>query len=150
MVFKLDSFIFDFEKSPTFFKKWNKEFDVENLGSGTFNIVLVGEECPNNIEDCLNGTALQSFSNALTESVDLVFDEIDRDTFSIKVDGDVVFDIGEDNNFPLKAAFLTSSNTTTNYVMGFSINQNSINVSNEVIFEDGLVFWSVAEGDTHV
>lgn len=150
MVFKLDSFIFDFEKSPTFFKKWNKEFDVENLGSGTFNIVLVGEECPNNIEDCLNGTALQSFSNALTESVDLVFDEIDRDTFSIKVDGDVVFDIGEDNNFSLKAAFLTSSNTTSNYVMGFSINQNSINVSNEVIFEDGLVFWSVAEGDTHV
>ena len=150
MVFKLDSFIFDFEKSPTFFKKWNKEFDVDNLGSGTFNIVLVGEECPNNIEDCLNGTALQSFSNALTESVDLVFDEIDRDTFSIKVDGDVVFDIGEDNNFSLKAAFLTSSNTTSNYVMGFSINQNSINVSNEVIFEDGLVFWSVAEGDTHV
>ena len=150
MVFKLDSFIFDFEKSPTFFKKWNKEFDVENLGSGTFNIVLVGDECPNNIEDCLNGTALQSFSDTLTESVDLIFDEIDRDTFSIKVDGDVVFDIGEDNNFSLKAAFLTSSNTTTNYVMGFSINQNSINVSNEVIFEDGLVFWSVAEGDTHV
>ena len=140
----MQSYIFDFKKSPTFFKKWNKKFDVENLSSETMNIVLVDDICDDNIEDCLNSNGELKYSspNIVSEDCTLNFVEEDVNRSYIQLDDDVTFEFGT-ANFSMKGAFLT---TSEGYVLGYSINQYSLNITNEMIFEKDLIFFDIVEG----
>lgn len=145
----MQSLVFDFKKSPTFFQRWNKEFDVEDLdGNGvinaTFKIVIVNDVCEDNIEDCINNSGQLIFTspNALSETCSLKYSREGLEREYISLNGDVTFEF-EDTNFSLRGAFLT---TNSGYVLGYSINQQSLNVTNEMIFEDTLIFFDILEG----
>ena len=43
----------------------------------------------------------------------------------------------------MKGAFLT---TYDDYVLGYSINQFSITITTQMIFEDGLTFYDIVDG----
>ena len=145
----MQSYIYDFEKSPTFFKKLNKEFDIECTGVNCFYIVLVDDICQDNIEDCINSDGqllYDDVTHTKKASCVLKYNDIDKDTAQIVLDGDVTFNLGA-NMFPLKGAFLVNDN---GYVLGYSIETTSFNVTNQMIFEDGLIFWDITEGERHV
>lgn len=144
----MQSYIFDFEEAPSFFLKWNKEFDVESFDNSTFNIVLVDDICEDNIEDCIdaNGDLLYSGEHVLTKECSLRYEHRTNLGLGVIVlDSETVFELLE-NNFSLKGAFITTSG---GYVMGYSINSFGINLTNQVIFEEDLILWDIAEGETH-
>lgn len=142
----MQSFVFDFEKSPTFFKKWNKEFDVEDINSNCFYIVLADDVCDDNIEDVLNadGQVKYDESHLIQELCRLNYVEVDKDTAHILLDGETSISLV--NDFNMKGCFLT---TDSGYVIGYSINTFSLNISSGIIFEDGLYFFSLVEGDVN-
>lgn len=127
--------------------KWNKEFDVEDIGTNCFYIVLVDDVCDDNFSDCINsdGQLRYSESNMISASCSLEY--VTNNTVeSIKLDGDVTIDFvdeGFTDGFKMKGAFLT---TDSGYIMGYSINQFSINVTTQMIFEDGLTFYDIVDG----
>lgn len=143
----MQSLIFDFRKSPTFLQKWNKEFDVEDIEATCFYIVLVDDICDDNFSDCVNQDNQIKYSeDHLISSECYLKYVIDGTNEKIALDGDVTIDFdGETNpeSFSLKGAFLTNDN---GYIMGYSINQQSFNVTNQMIFEDDLVFFDIIEG----
>lgn len=142
----MQSFVFDFEKSPTFFKKWNKEFDVEDIGSNCFYIVLVDDICDDNIEEVLNpdGQIKYDESHLISGQCALNYVEIDKDTAHVILDGETSISLV--NDFNMKGCFLTND---AGYVIGYSINTFSLNISSGIIFEDGLYFFSLVEGDVN-
>ena len=140
----MQSYIFDFKKSPSFFRKgWNKKFDVDDLSNETINIVLVDDICDDNISDCINGEGelIYSSPNILSENCTLNFVDEDENRSYIQLDDDVTFEL-EETNFNMKGAFLTTSD---GYVIGYSINQYSLNITNAMIFEKDLIFFDIVE-----
>ena len=109
----MQSYIFDFRKSPTFMRKWNREFDVEDLGNSTFYIVLVDENCPNNFSECVDPTTGElifqegQYIHAECE-LDYV---IDGNVETIVLNEDCTFDFDGTTypeSFKMKGAFLTN------------------------------------------
>ena len=146
----MQSLVFDFKKSPTFFQRWNKEFDVEDLDANgiinaTFKIVIVDDVCEDNIEECLNSSGQLTYSSphTITQDCSLKYTREGLEREYISLNGDVHFIFEEGENFSLKGAFLT---TNGGYVLGYSINQQSLNITNEMIFEDTLIFFDIIEG----
>lgn len=149
----MQSYVFDFEQSPTFRKKWNKEFDVEDMPSNCFNIVLVDGICDDNIEDCLtveNHLKYDETSNhVLSKSCTLVYTEVSDGKDTISLGDNVTFgtNVLGDNVFNMKGAFVTND---AGYVMGYSINEYTTGLTNQLIFDKDLILWDIEEGYTHV
>ena len=142
----MQSYIFDFRKSPTFLKKWNKEFDVEDLGNGSFYIALVNDSCADNFSECVDSDGILIYSDeALFNGCSLEY-VVNGNTESIKLAEDCTFTF-DDTEYPprfnMKGAFLINED---HYVMGYSINQYSIPITTQMIFEAGLSFYDIVEG----
>ena len=128
-------------------QKWNKEFDVEDMGTNCFYIVLVDDECDNNFSDCINQDGQLRYSNQHYISVECELKyTINNNAEQIALADDVTFDFDGTTypeSFNMKGAFLT---TDSGYVMGYSINQYSINITTQMIFEKDLIFFDMVEG----
>lgn len=123
-------------------RKWNKTFDVESIQNTNFKLVLVDSTCDNNIEDCLTNNNLRyPSSNKLEQNCHINYVEDNFYNSKLVLDGDVTFNF--EGAFDLKGVFIT---TSTGYVMGYAIISNGFNVSNQMIFEDGLNLWTITEG----
>lgn len=135
------SFMVDWSRVPDFFTYWNKRFDVDAMNGtiGNFQIVF-SSYAPDNIQDCLDGTVL-SENVEITYPVDCGL-EWDYEGI-ISIANDIVWNVG-DEIIPLKAIFLR--NKANGYVLGYSINQTSFDVTNQVILEEGTVLWSIHTG----
>lgn len=147
---QLQSYVFDFRKSPTFLRKWNKEFDVEEIETTCFYIYLLNDICYDNIEQCVDEntgrftfTDEQLQNNSLKLPCYLELKYVDTDVSDIVLKEDTEYTFGADENFAMKGAFLV---TDSGYVMGYSINSQSVNITNRIIFEKGLTFWNIVEG----
>ena len=140
----MESCIFDFDKSPSFMMKWNKEFDVEDIGTNCFYIVLVDDECDDNIEQVLDEEKKIRYSeeHLLSLSCNLKYED-DGDNAIISLDGDVTHTFADGESFDMKGVFVTNER---GYVMGYSINQYSMNINNQFTMEYGLKLWSILEG----
>ena len=142
----MQSYVFDFKKNPSLMSKWNKEFDVEDIGTNCFYIVLVDDICDDNFADCLDDGQLR-YSDGHTIKAECSLEYvINNNAESIVLDGDVTIDFADEeftDGFKMKGAFLT---TDSGYILGYSINQFSINITTQMIFEDGLTFFDVIEG----
>lgn len=147
---QLQSYVFDFRKSPSFLRKWNKEFDVEAMESSSFNIYLLNDICYDNIEQCVDEntgkfvfSSEQLQANSLVLPCQLELKYIDNDVSDIVLKEDTEHTFDADENFAMKGAFLV---TDEGYVMGYSINSQSVNITNRIIFEKRLTFWNIVEG----
>ena len=140
----VESCILDFDKSPSFMQKWNKEFDVEDIGTDCFYIVLIDDICEDNISDVLDNENKISYSeeHLLSLPCNLKYED-DGDNAYISLDGTVTHTFESDERFNMKGVFVTNQ---SGYVMGYSINQYSMNISNQFILDDGLKLWSILEG----
>lgn len=143
----VESVVLDFDKSPTFMKKWNKEFDVEDIGTNCFYIVLVDDICDDNISDVLDAENKIKYDeeHLLSLKCTLKYED-DGDTSYVSLDGDVTHTFGGNENFNMKGVFVTNE---SGYVMGYSINQYSFNISNQFILDDGLKLWTILEAKLH-
>lgn len=121
-------------------QKWNKEFDVENIGTNCFNIVLVDDVCDDNFSDCINPDGQLKYDTELhCKSVEcsLVYS---NDKIVLGADAVINFN---DDSFDMKGVFLT---TDSGYIMGYCINQVSLTVTNSMTFEEGFIFYDIVEG----
>ena len=159
------SYLFDFSRVDTFIENMNVGFfidemyhvlryDVETQSyeyeedeeiDDAFQLVIV-EYGADNIEDYLDsdGYLIVDDDDPLVHIEDCSLDYFNRGNGSstIELHGNVSFDIGDDVNIPIKAIFLRSK--STNYVMGYSINNNPFTVTNEVVFDDDVIFWDIS------
>ena len=132
-------------------QKWNKEFDVEDIGTDCFYIVLIDDVCDDNISDVLDIENKISYSeeHLLQLPCNLKYED-DGDNAYISIDGTVTLTFPYTDahhtaieDFNMKGVFVTNQ---SGYVMGYSINQYSMNISNQFILDDGLKLWSIMEG----
>lgn len=121
----------------------NQEYEYEDDNiEDNFQLVicLYGED---NVEDYLDSDGyLTVTENILVTDCALDYYNRGNGASSIELHGDVEFDIGADVNIPIKAIFLRSK--STNYVMGYSINNRPFTVTNKVIFDDDVIFWDIS------
>ena len=135
------SFMVDWSRVPDFFTYWNKLYDVSAMNGtvGNFEIVF-SSYAPDNIQDCLAGTLLNE-DVVITHREDC---GLEWDTNGIvSIFTDVIWNVG-DEIIPLKAIFLR--NKVNGVVMGYSINQTSFDITNQVILDGGTVLWSFHTG----
>lgn len=135
---EVQSYIFDFSRSPRFFEDWNLKFTVNEMKSSSnlFQIVYC-DYAPSDINDCLNGDVLDTSKVHVLTSVD----------FSLKYD-DGIITVREDATWNLsttvrnlKAVFIRHK--ATGFVMGYSINTVGFDVTNIVKLEKGTILWSI-------
>lgn len=130
------SFLFDFQRSPTFLDNMNVKFHLLEMNSSNNFQVVFSTYAPTNIEDCLNADGSLNSDVTIQSSLDCSL-KWENDIISIR--NDVTWNIG-DAYYPLKAVFIR--NKSNGYVMGYSINITSFEVTNEVIFEEDTILWS--------
>ena len=117
------------------------EYEDDNIDDN-FQLVIV-EYGGDNIEDYLDSDGyLTVTENILVTDCALDYYNRGNGASSIELHGNVEFDIGTDVNIPIKAIFLRSK--STNYVMGYSINNRPFTVTNKVVFDDDVIFWDIS------
>lgn len=134
----IQGFLFDFSRVTDFFDQWNVIFKTTDMdGSNRFQLVFCTDS-PTNIQDCLDAGKLNS---SVTIADGGVIDcGLTWKDETITLSSDVTFNIG-DEELTLKSVFLRHK--ASQYVMGYSININAFDVTNEVIFDEGTVFYSI-------
>lgn len=140
------SYLFDFQRVPTFFDKWNIDFSVADMNTSENFEFVFSDYAPDNISDCLSGTALNTTNVHIAQSGSAVVPcslKWNSETGIISVRNDTTWTIG-DNNIFLKAVFLR--HRYTKYVMGYCIHMNSFDVTNSVIFDENTILWSITDG----
>ena len=158
------SYLFDFSRVDSFFENLNINFSIsdmynvvrydsetgqyeyedDNVGDN-FQLVIC-EYGYDNIGDYLNsdGTLNISDNDPHIHIEDCALDYYNRGNgaSSIELHGTVTFEIGDDVNIPIKAIFLRDKDT--GYVMGYSINNRPFSVTNQVVFDDDVIFWDIS------
>ena len=139
-----ESFYIDWSKGYSFWRFWNKMFDVELMNGtvGNFRIYF-SSYSPENFEDCIVGRGELDPSIIMQSqgvNCGLIWD---NDESSIRISSDVVWNIGNEI-VPLKSIFLV--NTSNKYVLGYSINTNSFDVTNQLVIDGGSYLWTFHEG----
>lgn len=154
------SYLFDFSRVKSFIENINVGFFIEEMfkvidydeKTGEYkyeddNIennfeLVIAEVGGNNIEEYIDSDGFLTVTeNIRVEECALDFYNRDNGSSTIELHGTVSFNIG-DENVPIKAIFLRSK--STNYVMGYSINNRPFTVTNEVVFDDDVIFWDIS------
>ena len=134
---EIQSFPFDFHRSPSFFERWNLDFLISNMNGTSKNFkIVIAEDCYDDIAD--NLTTNRTLNSSVTGKREVTCalkweDEI------ISLGTDVEFTIGN-STIPLKGIFLT---TSSGYVMGYCLNINAFNITNKLRFDKGTIFYSI-------
>lgn len=159
------SYLFDFNRTDDFFENMNINFNIsdmyvitgydEDTGEYTYEDDTIGDNFSlkivtyggDNIEEYLDDTAEYSkldidtigSGNVISQSVGLDWYNRGNGECTVELHDTVTFTIG-DNNIPLKAIFLCEGD----YVMGYSINMRAFSVTNEVVFDNDIIFWDIS------
>ena len=134
------SHLFDWSRTPLFLTKWGKSFDVASMnGASNFQLV-VASYSPSDIEDCLDANGTLNNDVTVAQAIDCGLKWQDD---VIKLNADVTWSIG-DSIVPLKALFLRDKNS--GFVLGYSINNTSFEVTNQLKFNKDTIFWSIING----
>ena len=156
------SYLFDFARVDNFIENINVAFFFEEMwtvigidSSGnktyptgqsvedSFELLFV-EYGGDNISDYLDSDGLLDTTKVTgvhIEDCGLDWYNQGEGEATFEIHDDVTFDIGE-VNIPIKAVFLR--NKSTQYIMGYSINMSPFTVTNEVVFDDDVIFWDVS------
>lgn len=138
-----NSFLVDWSKGYQFWENWNKKFDVDNMNGTVGNFKLYfSSYAYENFDDCIDASGhLVStvIQQSHAEDCGLIWNNGES---SIRISENVTWNIG-DSVVPLKAIFLTDVH---GYVLGYSINTNSYDVTNQLIIDEGSYLWTFHEG----
>lgn len=152
------SIIFDFHHTKDFFeKRWNVGFSViddmthkedgetitPNGANSKFQLVI-SSYCSNEIDDCIvssdsssDGT-INTTNVDVTKSVDCGLSWIDGNIF---LTDDATINLTTDEILPIKSIFLRKK--SNGVVLGYSMNTTAFEVTNQVQFNEGTIFWSL-------
>lgn len=156
------SYLFDFSRVDDFFENFNVAFFISEMwevtgqnsetgayeydnGDGTncYELVLIsngGDNISEYLDEygCLDTSTVTVLD---TQSCGLDWYNKGNGEATIELHGSVTFTIGTDIS-PLKAVLLRDS--STGYVMGYSINMQPFTVTNQVVFDDNIIFWDIS------
>lgn len=136
------SYIFDFQRTPLFFERWNIDFLVSEMKQDADNFEIVYcRYSPNNINDCLTNGKLNS--NVVVEDGGVCNLNLKYQDDIISVRKDSTYNIGRAIR-SLKAVFIR--NKRTGFVMGYSINNSAFDVTNKILLEKDTILWSMIDG----
>lgn len=141
----VQSYLFDFQRTPLFFDKLNIDYSVLEMQSSNnlFEIVF-SDYASDNINECLNGSVLNTDNVHIAQSGNAKVDcSLKWENDTIRIRNDVEWTIG-DNNIFLKAMFLRHK--ATGSVLGYCIHMNSFDVTNKVKFDADTILWSIVDG----
>ena len=158
------SYLFDFSRVESFIENINVAFFIDEMfkvvgydtETGEYEYedddvddnfqLIICEYGADNIGEYIDsdGFLILDDSSEYLHIVDCALDYYNRGNGSstIELHGDVEFTIGDDVNIPIKAIFLRAK--STNYVMGYSINNRPFTVTNKVVFDDDVIFWDIS------
>jgi len=159
------SYLFDFTRTDDFFENFNINFKLEDMFKVTgydsetqaytyeddtiganyeLAIILYGDD---NFSMYLDTTSSYSkvksnlMENAMVEDVSLDWYNRGDGEATIELHGSVTFEIGDDN-VPIKAVVLQDK--TTKCVLGYSINMKPFSATNQIVFDDDVIFWDIS------
>lgn len=147
------SIIFDFHHVKDFFeKRLNIGFslinDMTHLEDGeiisptnpnTKFQLIISSYCSNEIEDCINSNGTINTTNVeVSKSVDCGLSWLDG---NISLTEDATINLTSDEILPIKSIFLR--NKSSGVVLGYSMNTTAFEVTNQVQFDEGTIFWSL-------
>lgn len=155
------SYIFDFSRVDDFFENFNIKFSLSDMwkvtgynettgeyiydgtGSEKFELVIT-ETGGNNIEEYLDSNGrldTSTVSGIHTMSCALDWYNRGDGEGTIELHNSLTFEIGE-ANISLKSILLRDA--TTGYIMGYSINDKPFSLTNELVFDDDVIFWDIS------
>ena len=147
------SIIFDFHHVNDFFeKRLNIGFslinDMTHLEDGeiisptnpnTKFQLIISSYCGNEIDDCINSNGTINTTNVeVSKSVDCGLSWLDG---NISLTEDATINLPDDEILPIKSIFLR--NKSSGVVLGYSMNTTAFEVTNQVQFDEGTIFWSL-------
>ena len=135
------SYLFDFRRVSDFFSQWNVKFHTMEMNGGANFELVLAPYSPSNIEDCL--TSNGSLDTTQVTGIKTANLGLNWSDDTVTIANDVTFTLGNET-IPLKAIFIRHKGS--GYVMGYSINQNSVSVTNKVIFDKDTIVWSIHDG----
>ena len=132
----------DFTESDDFLEEWNNRFGIKDCGSnGKFEVVLASYS-PDNFKDCVTSNGVLDTSKVtVIDAEDCRIDWVNK---GLVLGGDVTISIG-DNIVPLKAIFIRHK--ATGYVLLYSINIVSYNITNQFVLNENTLLLSFISGD---
>jgi len=140
---EIQSYLFDFHRTPNFFQNWNNKFKVLEMDGTSLNFQLVFSSYgSDNIDECLNGDVIDTSVVTNRYTVDCAL-KFDATTDIVSIGADVTWSLGS-TIVPLKSVFLQHKATGT--VMGYSIHMNAFEVTNQVKLEKDTILWSFEDG----
>lgn len=146
---RVDSFLENINIGFTFDEMWkvtgesDGEYTYEETGSDCFELVVCTSG-GNNINDYLDENGFfdpSTVASTLIQSCSLDYYNKGYGEATIELHDEVLFDIGY-QNINVKAILLR--NISTGYVLGYSINQVPVPVTNKIIFDDDVIFWDIS------
>ena len=159
----MDSFVIDFRSVDDFFAQFNNSYWIDEMwqvtgvnsetgaytyaetGSDCFELVLIesGGENISDYLDTVDGSLDTSKVNGI-HSFDIGLDWYNRDdTATVELHDTLTYSIG-DTIVPVKAILLRSK--SSGYIMAYDINPSPIRVTNQLIFDKGLILLTFVKG----
>lgn len=136
----MDDFYFDFKRSEHFIKNANSSFMMDDLG--ICEIYLVGESCFDNYSECVTDNLLKPELKEDSEHINLPLQLLeDGSDYEVRILEDTTLDLSDKTSIAVKGIFITYND----YVMYYSINTYSVNISEQVFFEEGTLIESDVE-----
>jgi hypothetical protein len=161
------SYLFDFRRTDDFFENFNVNFSLSDMyividyneqdgsyvyvdgsGGANYELVIVTKGGANLEEYLDDNSAYSKLDESTIGSENIISKYTGLDWYNrgngeatIELHGNVTFNIG-DMNVPIKAVFLRDKDSLC--VMGYSINTTPFSVTNEVVFDDDVIFWDIS------
>ena len=146
------SIIFDFHHVKDFFEKrlnigfslindmTHKEGDeiISPVDANEKFEIIISSFSSNEVDDCINADGTLNTTNVdISKSTDCGLSWLDG---NISLTEDATINLTIDEILPIKSIFLRKKNGV---VLGYSINITAFEVTNQVQFDEGTIFWSL-------
>ena len=132
---------FDLIRSPLARKKYNVEFDDSDFdGTANFEIVL-SDDCPDNVEDCIDSTGVLKSGFSTTTLGDIKLELIEYDDYSCEVVISETVEFLVDGDIDVKGIFLQKK--SNDFVVGYSIVPKAVRFCDKLVFEESNVLWKI-------
>lgn len=136
----LQSYTFDFQRVSDFFDRWNVSFKTNGdfNENNKFEVVFCNYAYDDISKMLTSSGTLNSGANVYaTQNCRLNWTDE-----TITIGGNVTFDLGT-SIVPLKALFIRHKKSGV--VLGYSININDFEVTNQLVISSGTILWSIRD-----
>lgn len=132
------SYQIDWNRIEKFLDWWNDKYKVSEMNGGNEFEIVFSSYAPSNINECLTSNGVLNSDVTVTQSIDCGL-KWDTTSKTVRLANDITWTLN-DTIVPLKAVFIRHKTNKT--VLGYSINNVSFDVTNQVKLSKDSLLWS--------